>query len=272
MTEQPGPAQQHANFIIRTEQQLLRYLPAFVTPLRLRIAAGYCVVVIVGFLAWEHVESAWRYFVALLAPIGALLGAVLALKLSVVVVSLFTLLSSLIKVFSGFLMVVLKPGILKAIFMPPLMALVKWIHKQSSMLQHLASRLYERAIDVAKSILRWWQKQNLIDKALLSSFLIPLLVIIFVVFLIERATASFAVKKITEQIVQKTTKFMIKQVHRLPLVTGISDYVAARAKRLTRQEDREDLAYDLKNLQGKYNHTEVNTDTTTPSAAQKNTQ
>ena len=234
----------------RLVQKLLKRFPAAITPLRLKILIGYTLVVAIGLLTWDHIESAWRYLAALLAPIGALLGALLALKLGVVLMSLFTLLTSIFKVFSGFLMVVIKPGVLKAIVVPPLMSLIKWLHSKSARLQHWVDRIYESAKGILKTIIEWWSSQSLLDKLLLSGFLIPVLLIIVVLFLVQRATAVFAGKKLAEQIVQRTTKFFIKQFHRIPIVGNIPGRLSAQGKKLTRAEDRKDLAQVLKNLGG----------------------
>lgn len=243
----------------RLERRLLTYLPAFFTPLRFRILLGYIVVFILAIFGWEQLASAWRYLVTLLAPVTALIGALLALKLSVVVLSVFTLLTSIIKLFFGFLVVVLKPGILKAIFIPQVVSLLVWIHRKSYRLQVWFGKFYNRAKGTAESIVEWWGKQGLLDKILLSGFLVPLLVVLLVVFIIERATAIFAVKKLTEQVVQRATKYTIKNFYRLPLVGWIPATVADRTRKITRKDDREDLITDLKNLGEEIYEPEENT-------------
>ena len=123
------------------ESRALNALPAFITPLRLRLLLGYLVVFVLGVYGWEQIASAWRYVITLLAPVTALLGALLALKLSVVVVSVFTLLSALFKLFFGFLTVVLKPGIFKAIFIPQLLAFACLLYTSPSPRDGLLSRM-----------------------------------------------------------------------------------------------------------------------------------
>ena len=76
----------------------------------------------------------------------------------------------------------------------------------------------------------------------------PLLVVVIVVFIIKRALAIFAVKKLTEQLVQKSTKYTIRNFHKAPLIGWIPSAIAKRARELTRKDDREDLLADLKNL------------------------
>lgn len=232
----------------RVELKLLSYLPSFVTPLRFRILIGYLVVVLLGIYGWEHIAAAWRYLGTLLVPVIALIGAVFALKLSVVLVSLVTLLTSLMKIFFGFLVVVFKPGILKAIFIPQVISLLTWLHRKSYRLQLWVDKYYVRAKGAFENIVLWWKKQTLIDKILLSGFVVPLLVVLIVVFIIQRTTAIFAVKKLTEQVVQKTTKFTIKHFHKLPLVGGIPSAIANRTRKLTRKDDRTEVMTDLKNL------------------------
>ncbi len=236
------------SWYLRLEQAVIKKLPAVITPLRFRIFLGYLSVTIIGIGAWDYLESAWFYVAAILAPVGALLGAILALKLSVVVVTVFTLLTSLIKFFSGFVVMVLKPGILKAILMPPLISLLKWIHQKSTRLQNWVHSIYERGKTVSATILRWWQQQHVLDKTLLFGFLIPLLVIVVVIFIIQRTTAVFAVKKLSEQIVQRTTKFFIRNFHRIPLIGSLPVFVTNKARQWTRLEDREDVIFDFKNL------------------------
>jgi len=232
----------------RLESHLLKLFPAFISPLRFRLLAGYIVVLMLGLYGWEQIASAWRYVVTLLAPVTALLGALLALKLSVVIVSIFTLLSALFKLFFGFLMVVLKPGIFKAIFIPQLLALVNWFHRKSSRMQVWARAIYDKAIRMSSEIINWWRSQKLSDKMLLAGFLIPLFLVLVVVFVVKRAIAIFAFKKLTEQIVQKSTKYVIKNFHRLPVVGGLPAFVTSSTKKLTRRTDRSDVVEDLKNL------------------------
>jgi len=232
----------------RLEARLLSYLPTFVTPLRLRIFLGYLVVALLGFFGWDQITAAWRYLVTLLAPVAALIGAVFALKISAVLVSLLALLTSVLKLFFGFLVVVLKPGILKAIFIPQVLSLLTWIHRKSHRLQLWFDKYYERAKNSFERIVSWWARQSLIDKILISGFVVPLLLVVIVVFVIQRALAVFAVKKLTEQLVQKTTKFTMKNFHKLPLVGWMPSAIADRTRKLTRKNDRTDLVTDLKHL------------------------
>lgn len=248
MIDNRDPNSARATGYQRLERAVLKRLPPAVTALRLRILAGYLIIAVTGFLWWRHIESAWQYLLAMLVPIGTLLGALLALKLGVVVVTLFTLITSLFKVFAGFLMLVLKPGILKAIFIPPLKTLVRWIHRKSATLQLFANGLYERLKLSVKHILQWWQSQHLIDKVLMSGFLIPLLIVVLVVFLIERAIAVFAIKKLTEQVVQLSTRLVIRNFHRIPLIGALPARFVTQLRQLTLEEDRKDLATDFRKL------------------------
>jgi len=232
----------------RVESRLISSLPKFVTVLRFRIFFGYLVVVLLGIYGWEHIATAWRYLGSLLVPVAALVGAVFALKLSVVFVSLVTLFTSLIKIFFGFLVVVFKPGILKAIFIPQVISLLTWLHGKSYRLQLWVDKYYNRAKGTFERIVSWWRKQSLTDKILLSGFIVPLLVVLIVVFIIQRTTAIFAVKKLTEQVVQKTTKFTIKHFHKIPLIGGVPMVIANWTRKLTRKDDRTEVMTDLKNL------------------------
>lgn len=236
------------SFYRRVEARILRALPAVVTPLRFRILLGYLVVLLLGIYGWEQITSAWRYVATLLAPVAALLGALLALKVSVVLVSLVTLFSAMVKLFIGFLMVVIKPGILKAIFIPQLLSLVSWFHRKSSRVQVWAKKFYNSAKKLSDSVIGWWRAQTMVDKILLSGFLIPLLLVVLIVFVVKRAIAIFAFKKITEQVVQKSTKFIIANFYRLPLVGGIPGIVAARTRKLTSKDDRTIVADDFREL------------------------
>ena len=236
----------------KAEHFIVGILPAFVTPLRLRILLGYTAVLLLGIFGWEQLASAWRYLATLLAPVTALIGALFALKLSVVIVSIVTLIISAIKMFFGYLAMVLKPGILKAIFIPQLVSLAGWIHRRSARLQLWVRRGYDRLRVGLDATVAWWKNQNRLDKLLLSGFLVPLLILVLVVFFIERATAIFAVKKITEQVVQRITKFVIKHFHRAPLIGGIPAAVASRTRKMTRKNDREDVVADMKNLGGEF--------------------
>ncbi len=249
--KQPVPSAKPAarpNVYRRIEIQLLEKLPPAITPLRLRIILGYLLVLILAVYGWEQIAAAWRYLLTLLAPAMAVIGALMALKLSVVFVSLFTLLVSLVKILFGFLVVVLKPGILKAIFIPQIFSLANWIHDKSERLQHYVRGIYDAGKDRVQRLLDWWEKQRLIDKILLSGFLVPLLIIVLVVFIIKRAITIFAVKKLTEQIVQRTTKLVIKNFHKVPLIGGLPAVVAMQTRKLTQKEDRVDVVNDLKAL------------------------
>ncbi len=232
----------------RLEAGLLRLLPAYITPLRFRIILGYLLVLLLAIYGWEQIAAAWRYIVAMLAPAIALLSALLALKIGVVIVSLVTLLIALVKFFFGFLMVVLKPGILKAILIPQIMSLFVWLHRKSARLQVVFKSIYDRIKGAADRLMSWWSAQNRTDKILLSGFLIPLLVILAVVFVVERAAAVFAIKKLTEQVVQKTTKFVIKHFHKVPVVGSIPSNIASGTRKLTVKKDREDVVEDFKSL------------------------
>lgn len=232
----------------RVESRVLERLPTYITPLRLRILVGYLIVLFLTIYGWEQLAAAWRYLLTLLAPAFALLGALMALKLGVVFVSLFTLLAALLKFFFGFLVVVLKPGILKAIFIPQLLSLASWIHRKSARLQDLFKTFYSHIRSLATRLMDWWKAQHTVDKLLLSGFLIPLLTVLLLVFIIERAVAIFAVKKISEQVVQKTTKFAIQHFHKLPVVGSIPSKIADATRRLTAKEDREDVVKDFKDL------------------------
>lgn len=242
----------------RMESRLLQLLPGYITPLRFRILIGYLVVLILAIYGWEQIASAWRYLLTLLAPAFALLGALVALKIGVVIVSLLTLLVAVIKFFFSFLMVVLKPGILKAIFIPQVMSLISWVHKKSARLQGLFRKIYERFKVAADRILEWWGDQQKVDKILLSGFLIPLLIILVVVFILERATAIFAIKKLTEQVVQKSTKFVIKNFHKVPVVGGLPGSIASNTRKVTVKQDREDVVEDFKSLGNELYHPEEN--------------
>lgn len=232
----------------RVESRLLQMFPASITPLRFRIFLGYLLVLVLAIYGWEHITTAWRYLLTLLAPAFALLGALLALKIGVVFVSLFTLLVAVVKFFLSFLVMVLKPGILKAILVPQVMSLLVWIHRKSSRLQNFFKTVYERFKTVADAIVQWWGVQNKTDKILLSGFLVPLLVILVIVFVIERAAAIFAIKKLTEQVVQKSTRFVIKHFHKVPVVGAIPGGVANVTRKLTVKRDREDVVEDFKSL------------------------
>ncbi len=248
MSKTDSQPPRRVSFLGRAEARVLQLLPGFITPLRFRILIGYLVVIVLGIYGWEQIASAWRYLATLLAPVAALLGALLALKLSVVFVSVVTLLSALLKVFFGFLMVVLKPGILKAIFIPQLVSLAGWFHRKSSRLQTYVKKIYDRIKGFSEKVIGWWKNQDAADKILLSGFLVPLLVILLIVFVVKRAITLFAVKKITEQVVQKTTKFVIKNFYRLPVIGGLPALVAARTRKLTVRNDREDVVNDFKSL------------------------
>jgi len=234
----------------RFEQKLLDRLPAFITLLRLRIFFGYLLFLLLAIYGWEQISVAWQYLSTLMIPVVSLMGAIVALKLSVVFASLLTLFSALVKIFFGFLIAVLKPGILKAIFIPQLLSVAGWMHRKSERLQANVRRIYEWLKDKAESLVNWWQAQKLIDKVLLSGFLIPLLLVVFVIFIIKRAVAIFAVKKVTEQLVQKTTKFVIKNFHRVPLVGLFPAALAKGAVKVTRKQDRVDVVDDLRTLGG----------------------
>lgn len=232
----------------RFEGKLLEALPLSLSPLRFRVLLGYLLVLVLALYGWEQLATAWRYLVTLLAPATAVIGALFALKLSVVFVSLFTLLLSLSKVLFGFLVVVLKPGILKAIFIPQLISVANWVHRKSERLQKTVRKIYDWGKERVERMLEWWKKQALLDKILLSGFIVPLLVLVLLVFVVKRAIAIFAVKKLTEQIVQKSTKLVIKNFHKLPVVGGLPAFVAVNARKFTLKSDRDDVVDDLKAL------------------------
>lgn len=239
---------ERANVYQRLEQRLLNKLPVAMTPLRFRIFLGYLLLIILAVYGWQQITTTWHYLLTLLAPAFAVIGALMALKLSVVFVSLITIVISLIKILFGFLVMVLKPGILKAIFIPQVVSFAGWLHDKSERVQLYVRGIYDAGKDRIEALLNWWKKQILIDKILLSGFLIPLFIIVLIVFVIKKALAIFTVKKITEQIVQKTTKLVIKNFHKVPLVGSVPALIAAQTRKLTRKEDREDMVNDLKNL------------------------
>ena len=232
----------------RLESRALEKLPAFISPLRFRIMMGYLLVFLLTIYGWEQLAAAWRYLLALLAPAIALLGALMALKLGLVFVTLLTLIVSLLKFFFGFLIVVLKPGILKAILIPQLLSLAAWIHRKSARVQDLIKKLYSYFKSLLSRRMEWWKSQHTLDKLLMSGFLIPLLTVLLLLFIIERAVAIFAVKKISEQIVQKTTKFVIQHFHKLPIIGSVPAKIVNLTRKLTVKKDREDVANDFKDL------------------------
>lgn len=250
------PTDQKLSLYRRIEIRLLQLLPAYITPLRFRILLGYLVVLLLAIYGWEQIASAWRYLLTLLAPAFALLGALVALKIGAVIASLFTLVFALIKFFFGFLVVVLKPGIVKAILIPQLLSFISWVHRKSARIQRIFGIFYDRFKVAADRILDWWGEQQKIDKILLSGFLVPLLIILVVVFILERATAVFAVKKLTEQVVQKSTKFVIKNFHKVPVVGGVPASIANNTRKLTVKQDREDVVEDFKSLGSELYHPE----------------
>lgn len=244
----PGKSDKAQNPYLRIESRLLQALPFSLSPLRFRIALGYFAVILLAAYGWEQIATAWRYLITLLAPAAAVIGALFALKLSVVVTAVLTLLISLVKVLFSFLVVVLKPGILKAIFVPQLFAFAGWIHDKSERLQHYVRQVYDAGKERVQRVLDWWEEQHVIDKILLSGFLVPLLFIVLVVFIIKRAITIFAVKKLTEQIVQRTTKLFLKNFYKLPLIGAIPGVAAAQTRKLTKKADRVDVVNDLKTL------------------------
>ena len=248
MAKQP----RRPNAYQKLEQRLLGNLPAVlasaITPLRFRILLGYLLLFLLAAYGWEQITSAWRYLLTLLAPAFAVIGALMALKLSVVAVSLFTLLVSLVKILFGFLVVVLKPGILKAIFIPQIVTFAGWVHDKSERLQRYVRGVYGAGKKRIERVINWWEAQSIIDKILLSGFIVPLLLIVLVVFVIKRALTIFAVKKLTEQIVQKSTKLFLKNFHKLPLIGGLPGLFATQTRKLTQKGDREDVMNDLKAL------------------------
>lgn len=248
MANSDNPKEETKSLYGHVESRVLQRLPAYITSLRFRILVGYLIVLLLTIYGWEQLAAAWRYLLTLLAPAFALLGALMALKLGVVFVSLFTLLVALLKFFFGFLVVVLKPGILKAIFIPQLLSLVSWIHRKSARLQDLFKTFYGHIKSQATRLMDWWKAQHTVDKMLLSGFLIPLLTVLLLVFIIERAVAIFAVKKVSEQIVQKTTKFVIHHFHKIPIIGSIPSKIADATRKLTAKEDREDVVKDFKDL------------------------
>lgn len=258
MGQAENPQEPRKSFYGRFESNALKRLPSFITPLRFRILVGYLIVLVLAIYGWEQLAAAWRYLLTLLAPAFALIGALMALKLGVVFVSLFTLVVAVLKFFFGFLMIVLKPGILKAILIPQFLSLAAWIHRKSTRLQDLFKKIYLVIKAQATRLLDWWKAQARIDQLLLSGFLVPLLVILLLVFIIERAVAIFAVKKFSEQVVQKTTKFAIQNFHKLPVVGGIPKKIANVTRKLTAKEDREDVVEDLKHLGHEIYHADEN--------------
>ena len=248
MTNSDQPQERKKTLYGRLESRALEKLPSFISPLRFRILVGYLIVLLLTIYGWEQLAAAWRYLLTLLAPAFALLGALMALKLGVVFVSLFTLIVALLKFFFGFLVVVLKPGILKAIFIPQLLSLASWVHRKSARLQDLFKTFYNYIKSLATRLMDWWRAQHTVDKLLLSGFLIPLLTVLLLVFIIERAVAIFAVKKFSEQVVQKSTKFVIQHFHKIPVVGSIPSKIANATRKLTAKEDREDVVQDFKDL------------------------
>lgn len=214
------------------------------SPLRIKILLGYLVVGLLAFYGWDQISAVWRYFGALMAPLVLLIGALVSLKIGVVVMSLSSILLALIKLFFGFVVIVLKPGILKAIIIPQIMSLVTWLHNKSERLQRGFKRVFTYFKTKFTNIMNWWRSQNMLDKALLSGFLIPLFVVLLVVFILERAVALFAVKKLTEQVVQKSTKAVIRNFHRVPVIGG----VPSKIKSLTAKGDRRVLSKDVETL------------------------
>ena len=63
MNDSEGPVKYSA--YTKAERFIVGFLPAFITPLRLRILLGYTAVVLLGIFGWEQLASAWRYLVTL---------------------------------------------------------------------------------------------------------------------------------------------------------------------------------------------------------------
>jgi len=73
-------------------------------------------------------------------------------------------------------------------------------------------------------------------------------VVVLIVFVVKRAIAIFAFKKITEQVVQKSTRFVMTNFHRVPVLGGLPAYLAVRTRKLTSRDDRSVVMEDLKDL------------------------
>lgn len=213
----------------------------YMSLLRWTILLGYLTVITSAIYGWDEIIAVWQFVATLLTPVIAFLSALIALKVGAVVVAILTMVISLVKVLLGLVGMVLGTGIAKAIFIPQILTGLGWIHEKSERVQAIVGKGYDWGKVRVTRIFGWWKRQNLLDKILLSGFLIPLFAVIVIIFVLRQATFLFIVKKGVEQIVQKTTKAVTKNFHRIPVIGGIPVLITSSFKRVATSDGRKEI-------------------------------
>jgi hypothetical protein len=209
--------------------------------LRWIILIGYLAVIASAIYGWDEIVAVWQFIATLLTPVLAFLSALLALKISAVIMAIVTLVVALLKVLLGFVGMVFGTGVAKALLIPQLLTGLGWIHKKSERIQAVVGRIYDWGKGKVISVYEWWERQNLLDKILLSGFLIPLFIVIVIIFVLRQATFLFVIKKFVEQLVQKTTKAVAKNFHRIPVIGGVPAALATGFQKVATSDGRKEI-------------------------------
>ncbi len=226
-------------------KKILHKNPPWMTPLRWKILGGYGIVLVVTILCWQYIVSAWQIATILLAPLITILSMIFALKIGAVIIALWTLLIALLTISIKFILTVFGMGVTKGLLIPPVLSVLGWLHKKSEWLQDQTAKVYGGIKKKALASIQWWKQQNTIDKILLAGFFVPLIIVFAITFLLRKVFFIFVVKKGYEQVVQKATKMVIKNFHRIPVVGKVPKKIAEYAKKHTNAGDRKLVVKDL---------------------------
>ena len=208
------------------------------SPLRWKILAGYALFAAITVFLWKDLATGVTLIMTVLTPISAFFAALLALNFGVAIAALGTLFLVFLKSAIGLLIAVSKVGIIKGLFLPWLLSGLQWLHKKSEFLQKWIGKAFRRGKTIANNLYSWWKSQHVIDRFLLMGFLGPLILVISFAIVVQRFVYLFISKKAAEQLVQKTTKGVVRYFHKIPVIGKIPAILAAKADNLKIERDR----------------------------------
>lgn len=217
----------------------------FMTPLRWLIVLLYIIVAIFAGIYLEEIGTFWDFVignsVALIKAIGAVIGALLTAKFGIAITAIIAATVTIIKVVLLILFQAILPGTLKAIFLPVLFSVLSWIHDEVVVLQRFVAWLLGWSKGQYTGLREWWQNQSLVDRILLGSLLSFLIPIIGLVFFYKKFILPFIAKKIGENIIQRSAKFLWKVTRKVPLIGLLLRHIRVRfylARKFVVQKNR----------------------------------
>lgn len=207
------------------------------TPLRWVILAGYVIAALVTWLLWEDLASGWKTLGTAMAPLMAFFAALFALKLTVVLTAVGSFLLIFLQGFVGILIAVSKIGVIKGLLLPWLLAGIKWLHRQSQLVQKVVAAAFSKGQELADQCYQWWMRQNFVDRLLMLGFVAPLILVVALAVLLKRIVYLFLSEKAVEQLVQRITKAVVGHFHRIPLLGKLPVWIMARWREVAAARD-----------------------------------